>query len=312
MNEHTKSAHLSILRFWRNLEFFVPFDLDDVLTQDRAIVLHTDALHPDQHPEPWRSPEAYNLNSEWEYGFDLFLLPFAKAEIPKKLSQVLPQIQHEVPSDPREYEGLSCLLRVPISSTGMLLAEDCSISSLLWALDRICKREPLSLAEFDTFATVLLALLRTSSLAQSSEDPAKNSSRFEDEIQSFESLRNFSLNAAAHCELNFMPDNLWGVIVPYPLRRRKEAASTIADDEDLDEEEKEEEKKNAAARDAEILRKKRKVDILNSFYLRDLERAHTALQGDRASELHVLTSYLGAAIDKTDRVDLFTSAAALS
>ncbi len=62
-----------ILSFWRDVEFFVPFDLSTVLDQNRKVIeikLDSETLLP------WQDPNFYELKPDKEYAFDFYFAPF--------------------------------------------------------------------------------------------------------------------------------------------------------------------------------------------------------------------------------------------
>ncbi len=288
MSSQLHSESLKILRFWRDLEFFVPFDLDQVIEHERAILLHC----KESRLLPWEAPREYELDEAYEYGFDLYLLPFLKSQIVAKLAAVLPGILEESPPDPREFEGVTCLMRVSVSGGGSF--GDARVSTLPWALQRLTQREPLSLADFDAFSELTQAIFAAT--ARTSE--AEQESIHAEKKHSVESLSEFTRGLGEKLALELFPEHLLAVVVAHPLRKKKQPSG---DELTLEEED---EIVDLAALDFEVLRRKRKVDILNSFFLRDLERCYEQMQNGKEAELSPLGAILRAPFYQGERVDI--------
>jgi len=96
----------NVLEFWRDTEFFTPFDLDAVVEfYDFVLPIHRN--RPARLP--WEQLSLFPLDPEREYTYDFFYAPFPKSEVLRLLEIVLPEIRHEVFYEPRDYAGLSAL-----------------------------------------------------------------------------------------------------------------------------------------------------------------------------------------------------------
>lgn len=144
---YSTSQRSSIIKYYRSIEFFLPFSLDEVFDRytnyieyklNQEILLQT---------FPWQDPAGFDLDLAYEYSYDIFLAPFELAELSKTLRQILPEIENEILPDPRSFEGLSCCLRLTIDNQGRTLNGDTSFSTAPWAVARWGENKPLSLAE---------------------------------------------------------------------------------------------------------------------------------------------------------------------
>ncbi len=298
-NERPRDQELSkVLRYWRDMELFMPFKLDDVF--DRNPTTFELKLNKPQ-PLPWEKPAAFNLDPERSYAFDIFLLPFLMSEIPRILSARIPGIQNSEAPDPRELEGLSCYLRISFSDLGEVLSNDVSVSTLPWALSKYQSAEPLSIAEFDAFAATLINKLVPPAETEldDDEDGAPLNA-----VLGYETLDAFCKATVLGSKINFFPNDLLGVIVAHRLGKKKKL-EVASNDEDLKNPKKQKPDSRSNADLSQLLRKRRKIDILNSFYIRDLERVHAYItQGGSTNALSALSEYLTAPPSSLDKIDV--------
>lgn len=297
--KETRSSE--ILRFWRNVEFLLPFQLDAAYDQHKHVF---DLSLNSDKPLPWESPLAFGLPSDKVYGFDLFVAPFSLEEVHKALLAIEPKVASETPSDPRALEGLSCLLRVAVEPGGVLVVDDCSLSTLPWALMRLTNGKPLVMAEFDEWARGVVALLTRITLPEDWDDEDAVSLSKEYAPCTVSRLSLLAKEVTDDLPLQFFPNDILAVAVARRLREKsvKEQVVEQLQEEGLREHTQQADTTSVAEKYREELRRRRKVDILNSFYLRDLERAHEFL---RTQDLESpLVRYLGTESPITCRVDL--------
>jgi hypothetical protein len=108
---------LRTLQLWRDIEMFQVFDLDDVLViEDQA--WHVSITAPLQTDTPWLAPETWGLDTEYNYGFDLFMGIFDKAAVKTIVRQMYDHDDGlEEFDDSRNVDGTTCLLRLMVAST---------------------------------------------------------------------------------------------------------------------------------------------------------------------------------------------------
>jgi hypothetical protein len=151
---------LAPLQLWRDVEMFQAFDLDEVL------VVEDDSWHvpldnPPNPTPPWISLEAWGLNPEYNYCFDLFMGIFEKRASAAIVEEIYSEANIKADSilmldDSRIIDGTTCVARMLISSVGELAIDDTRVSTLPWALTAIRYGKELSLDAFDSYGRDLL------------------------------------------------------------------------------------------------------------------------------------------------------------
>lgn len=292
----SRTHHLQILRYWRNVEFFRVFDLDDLIKRHKPIF--EIKANKENQILPWLDLEKAKLNPEYEYSFDLFFSPFLVSDVLKILAETIPRIDAPLP-DYRAWEipGKSCVGRLSINSKGEFDFNDTSISTLPWALRATQKKKPLSIQDFDEYGLSLLE-----SIQGIVDDQNLNNSR----KVNYSALRQIADLIASQFEIPFLPNDLMLVIVPIRLRKKPKAKEDehLSTEETIEEIPFEDESDTDSERERKDRGKKRKVDILNSFYLRDLERAALT---DIQNTSPALNSYLSLPQRENLRFDFRTS-----
>jgi hypothetical protein len=268
---------LSVLRYWRDIEFFNPFDLDGVQEQyDHVVLIRSN----EAIALPWEDRLAFELDPEFEYGFDLFIAPFSKSEVRRVLKTQFPAIEYELTQDPYELSGQSCLARLSLTDTGIVMWDDLGVSTMPWALSQLAAAKELSMQAFESFCDVLSLTIANANLESSPFTHAQ--------------LVEVTNSIAKLLPLHFAPENLLGLLVIQKLRKRK--LTQEGEERELDVAERALSDKQLASK----LRNKRKVDILNSFYLRDLEKAYENIPNSAASALSELLSFNAEAHTRTE------------
>lgn len=144
------------LQLWRDIEMFQAFDLDEVLVVEEHS-WHIPLADPPYPQPPWIAPEEWGLNPEYNYGFDIFVGIFEKEVSHTVVRELYGKAQYaESFDDAREPEGTTCVARLGVSSLGEPLIDDCRISTLPWALTAVRRGEELSLDAFDAYGRDLL------------------------------------------------------------------------------------------------------------------------------------------------------------
>jgi len=291
--EYSANSYLTVLKYWRNVEFFRVFDFEQILKSNPLAV----SLYESKPGVvlPWKSPESCGLNPDFEYSYDCFFSPFLVSSMLEVLSEAVHGAEYFLP-DYRAWElpGRSCTGRIGITSQGFFDLQDLSLSTLPWAVNETVLGKSLSIQEFD-------ASVRDSI---SGVEVAIGDLR-EATFETISLLANgFSVNA-----LSYFPDNLLAIILPIKLRKKKNELAVVSQDISpavIDEEVDLDSEKILVDENKERIdrKKKRKVDILNSFFLRDLER----IAGTKKSELSLpLQSYFSDPVSSFERFDLRNS-----
>jgi hypothetical protein len=305
---------LEILDFWHKVEFFIPFDLKQVFDQIDEKDLKW--LKPDdlgQHaPSPWQVvvPEDRELT-----GFRLYLGVFDMGAISDFASELR---AHETADSVEEVErtaldGQSCVARIAFDAHGQTEFDPLSISTVPWAIGK-ARKEGLSSLTSDAFDSAK-ADLAERLFNYKAERLRRRENRHDDgrplpltgeEIMSLQAL----LTDWAGCILTSQSAIALLQILTREKKKDRELASTatathgekspsdtpspVTRDESEDEEDDE---TDDDAPDEPT------VDILNSFYIEDIERCMASVRnGDIPATIR---AYLTPA-DADKRVDLYS------
>jgi hypothetical protein len=269
---------LRTLQLWRDVEMFQVFDLDEVLTvEDDSWHI---SLNAPLFPEvPWIAPELWGLHPDYNYSFDLFLGIFEKAAAKSIVRELYERDDFlEDFGDSRESEGTTCVLRLGISGGGEVLVDDCRISTLPWSLTALKRGSDLSLDAFDAYGRDLL--MRISSCRVTEEDVTPEG------IAPLKWGELLTINKETLRDLEIPWRNFSDrvVIVAHRLGRKKPKSEVEIGSTEVSatsSEERSESRIETVETDINEGRRpianpptriRRKCDILNSFFLRDLQR----------------------------------------
>lgn len=144
-----------ILRFWHQVEFFLPFDLQQQVLEvdDADWAVRSLSLANLQNPRLslWRPvpPPERRIT-----GFDVYFGVFDKSLLSKVTRAVVneelaPEEQFEQ-EERAELEGATCIAKIRVDVSGEPLLDDVSVSTAPWALGRI-QGGSLSGLNFDAF-----------------------------------------------------------------------------------------------------------------------------------------------------------------
>jgi hypothetical protein len=302
---------LASLQLWRDVEMFQAFDLDEVLVvEDNS--WHVSLREPLYPQVPWIDPDMWGLNPEYTYGFDLFIGIFEKQISHSVVRELYGQADFsEEFDDAREPEGTTCVARLGVSSRGEPLIEDCRISTHPWALTAIRRNQELSLDAFDAYGRDLLMRICSCRVAQSGE--AREGGDGDDfEPLSWDAVRAINVEARRDLKLEWRDFEDRVVIVAHRLGKKRPVPTTIQQLEsrgvtaaaatkvhvDVQPPESAHLTHEAAMLDARAVsvagpRIRRRCEILNSFFLRDLQRV--AQNISKLNKNSALSRYLSAA-----------------
>lgn len=296
---------------------FQAFDLDEVLlVEDHAWLLTlNDPALPTQLP--WIDPVPWGLDPEYRYSFDLFLGLFGKSVIQttvRDLYSVDDFSEHF--NELQNLSGTTCLIRLGISELGEPLVEDARISTLPWALHTLKQQRELSLDAFDEFGRDML--FRVIGLRGTPADPATTGAT--DSTPDEEDrprIRQWDHLGRIAAEVRVDLDLPWGslaerlVLVAHRLGKKRiiplnadpapDASAGPGSPAPPSGPTLQQPPGRPQPTSAGPVRIRRRCDILNSFFLRDLQRV--AQQVQRAPPHAPLVRYLKAA-PHPKRVDL--------
>ena len=309
LSANDRDRMLDILNYWHKIEFFLPFDLDAYVAEcDEWQIhwLHSDAL-ADENWSLWKPsiPDTHMLNS-----YSLFLGIFDKSESARVSQQFgaasLSSADEFEDAERADLEGLTCFAKLKLSMDGMPCFEKFSISTLPWALGR-AKESGLSSLGYDAFET---AKLRLSELLANFRSDSKASRRGDSSKEPIANSEIIGLHGLL-CEwAGYVPldSGRVGVLVANTTEKRsamrtqetkpeQEIAGQTGDDAGtlpaLADSEQEEDEDSMEP----------EIDILNSFFIRDIELAIASLKvGDIPQ---TLAEYLAEPVLE-ERIDLYT------
>lgn len=132
---------LAILDFWHKIEFFIPYDLSARTIPDKGrsvFWLHAKTLDDDGTALSRPSvPEDKQIT-----GFTLFLGVFSKSEIAgirKHFDNPVSDIAEYEDAERGSLDGETCFASLQLTPAGQPMFETFSVSTLPWALGRVCK-----------------------------------------------------------------------------------------------------------------------------------------------------------------------------
>jgi hypothetical protein len=252
----------NILQFWRNIELFRPFGLNEVYNRYASVI---EIKASDSMPPPWIDATPYELDADYYYGFDLFLGIFSLDETKVLCDQLLPPSRQHIYQDDRSFEGLSAVLRVAIDPYGEALLGETSISTLPFAFEQFRSTRKCDLRYFDAKSGDLLKSLNFI---------------FHTNCQiTLENLIDADIACASHVPFSLRANELICAVVPHRLKQREHGEMDDPLYSGL------EKSKKLYDELVSTLPKRRKVEILNSFFLRDLDFAHSAILTDQNAPL---------------------------
>jgi hypothetical protein len=146
-----------VLRFWHKAEFFIPFDLQQVL----------EATDADWAVRSWSLRELpLGPGNLWTFkvprgrklvGFDIFLGVFDKS-VPAQVVRDALTEQEGLDQDERgDLDGLTCMAKVKAGPSGAPQLDEISVSTAPWALGHV-RTEGLAGLDFDVFQDSVEAL----------------------------------------------------------------------------------------------------------------------------------------------------------
>ncbi|MDQ2711541.1 MAG: AAA domain-containing protein [Acidobacteriota bacterium] len=278
MSSHWEDSALSleqtlrVLEFWHKVEFFIPYDLDRIAKGKDTFWFSRNDFATSQLP--WMRDPKLNVRGDFELASCwLYLGIFSSDDIDRACRGICPP---ESPDSPRYFENQqratehkqSCIARLKVSKDGIPDFAKFSVSTLPWALGYLQRGELRALSS-DCFLIAKQDLARRlhnlSSELDARDDSVAGRLRSEDIVRLTEMLfawTRFEIeeDGLRICPL-FLLEEKWRErrakdesAVSIPTAQEKD--TEVGDDEDEAEEEKHD-----------------GIDILNSFYLEDIQQA---------------------------------------
>ncbi|WP_226929570.1 DEAD/DEAH box helicase [Janthinobacterium aquaticum] len=290
MNQAEQQRLLAILEYWHKIEFFIPFDLNqitDVEDQSSVRLLQREHLAalPPQFFLNWQVPSGYEIDS-----FGLFLGVFDKSEVNRVCTASgAPESMAEL--EKTELAGRTCFARINLNALGEPLFDPVSVSTLPWALGR-----PRDVAwsglNLDAFADSQLALQDSLRDFAAARTPMVVSDEAGNTSTPLSGMEIAALADLLRDWANFHPSAAQPLAV-LEVRTRKKRPPKDADAPEA----------NRTLDFGDPVEPS--IDILNSFYLDDLEQIIRALRGGKVPA--TLAAYL-TPLAQEERIDLYSPA----
>ncbi|MBW8726609.1 MAG: hypothetical protein JF625_15835, partial [Inquilinus limosus] len=305
MPEAETAKLLEILAYWHRIEFFIPFDLKQVTEEKRSecVAVISAGLAEKTAIDLWD----VSIGEDEEIaGFNLYLGIFAKAEIDQLAkglrSKTVAGNEENEDAERADTDGDTCFARLKLTPGGVPDLDSVSVSTVPWAIGRANHDEWDALTDqnrADAFADLGERLRGAETkrlLAASDKERAGLSGS--DLVALIGLLQDWA---------GFAPRHSQAAALQVTTRKKRTSESpepshpaadqAIPEHSEAGEQPADGDDDESAARDPEI-------DILNSFYIRDLERAMAALR--RGEVPAALTAYLDPPM--SERIDLYSGA----
>ncbi|ANN69700.1 hypothetical protein BAU06_15905 [Bordetella bronchialis] len=296
------------MAFWHKVEFFIPFDLRGQVLQAKGAewsvkyitAAELQAIAPASSGDLWqvaRVPEEKAVR-----GFELYLGVFDKSVLATVTERLIGSLDAEairIDQEERgELEGETCFAKVWLNAAGEPQLDQVSVSTVPWALGAI-SRQGLGGLSFDAFQASLKRLqddLRNFQARRQSADAASESSQ---EVLPLTRADIEKLLDVFRDWAGFEPgDTDAAVAVVRAVVGKRTAADSKAAPEEASPGADEDEDEDSSPDEIGI-------DILNSFYIKDIERTIDSLRQGRTTG--ALDAYL-TPLPPEQRIDLYSPA----
>lgn len=311
-----KQQSINVLKAWHLVEFFQAYSVPD--KEDSVITPVNISYHELKSQGdallPWLNPECkYQLgidpSPQKKCTYTLYLGLFDKAVVDKKVAEYFAQNEHESfvqdeIEQRRDNEGLTCFAKLMLDEFGAPRLDTFSISTLPWALAELLagRGKDISQASFDNRCDDLVDTLDKwlSNLTDHPQRSGKITLTAADidglvrDLYSWAGLSTHELKLTETSTVNMLQMAFFESDVKQEKSKESNEPSQAATEDDSSDDEEEEKESEDS-----------QLPILNSFYIRDLEKAINAIYSGSASS--PLRTYLQNSADK--HVDLYTNQA---
>ena len=283
---------LDVLEYWHKIEFFIPYDLKSQIDQANAQdtpARRLDINHGATALEDLRKTELTPDKSIG--GYRLFIGVFDKSEVTSLCKELVPAESNEVhqtdDQERAEIEGATCFAKIKLSSEGEPSFEDIEVSTLPWALGKTRKYglDFLSTANFESDWRSLETQIYN---FRCKRDEAFRKRQDKDENLKTNSLQFFEIvelskiltdwadfTPLAENDLAFI--EMW-IKEKRPQKEKTGTESPSSTNNENDEEDDDDEQADQST----------EIGILNSFFIRDIERSSSDVRHkpDEETNLH--------------------------
>jgi hypothetical protein len=301
-----------VLDFWHKVEFFIPYDLQGQVLDDAGPDRPTIELSRADLVELGHTPLVQARTVKLEpgkavIGYDLFLNCFDKTEVASLSRELTGELRADSVAaiDQQERgdtEGRTCFARLSMDAEGHVTFDEISVSTVPWAIGRV-RATGLAALGAEAFAEAK-ALLQQDLRGFRQED-AGAAGEEADRASPMTCARVLALLSLLEKWAGFRPREAGLAAIVLRLRigtERRGGSRSLPEAEQpasQTEDEAAEDKDDAEAEDDDI-----RIDILNSFYLTDLEQASASLAAGTCGR--ALRDYLAPERD-IERIDVFSA-----
>ena len=307
-DSHVTLESSRVLRFWHKVEFFIPFDLQQQVLDARDASWAARSWSLRELPHGSDRLWTFALPPERRLaGFDIFLGVFDKSALADVVRRAL-NPQEALDQDEQGYlDGLTCMARIKADPSGVPLLDQVSVSTAPWALGRVRSKglEGLDFEAFQNDIELLKLSLRQFRATASREaemqppdtgpETPEAAARLESTPLSGDNLRallSIFQQWARYSLEDRGADQPILFIRAKTIEERKKQTPTAKVVEPVEDEEDDEEEVPAEL----------EIDILNSFFARDIAKAIRSLE--QQQNCPALRAYLSA-VPKDGRLDLY-------
>lgn len=300
MTEVVQQRLLEILKYWHNIEFFIPFDLNQITdTPDDWKLRWLGRSELTQLPATFFSqlivPSSHQIT-----GYRLYLGVFDKAEIARTCATSLSYAQQVEEEERGELEGRTCFARLALNALGEPVFDPLSVSTVPWALGQVT-RHGLSSLGLESFESSLSRLKDGLQNFKAQRRPAVRDQAgliLPNPLLGFEMLALHELFAEW---AGFTPDSEQPPILLeiLALKKNKQAPSLVGQNAEA-----QADAQNDDDDDDEVSEEPG-IDILNSFYIEDIERVMRIVRD--GVPIPMLASYLMPP-QQERRIDMYSDA----
>lgn len=313
----SKQNAINVLTYWHQAEFFNCIDLKD-LRHNQKGVIHYDGelLARDPNCLPWlnrnnirRAGKGYLPNRQ--YSYTLYLGIFKKSEFFDQASAYFDDIEADDWDERKSDNGLTCTAKIQVSKDGLLILDSIELSTAPWALGQVLK-DNINNIRFNDFERESEQLVHKLQSLEKLASNIKQSSGVSDAFTTFEIVEALKIlgdwagflpeyaNTAVIIKLNRMDrDSSYpaDLIVPSDAIQKLQRLPNELLEYDADELMRVSNLPEEVSGEAivESDEDTDKVSILNSFFLRDLERARDLIKSEKLDEHSPLIKYLSSA-----------------
>jgi hypothetical protein len=312
-----KTLALKVLDFWHKVEFFQSADLDN-LTVDSPGVIHYDGEELANRSDclPWLNRQQIRRAGKGYlptdcYAFKLFLGIFNRTEVPRITSRLFTEDNNNNNEEWQERtddQGLTCCATLTVGPTGVVDLSSLEISTLPWALGQVVNNnfDAIQLEQFDQSVEALTTKLHTlvqvaDNIKQASDFPPAFTA--EELLVFLHTLADWSgfqpaepapalviqllphqlASGASVPALNPLPQLLQQQLSNLPQRVKEGLSATGNQGE---------ENLTTSKPSVSKVKGEDEVAILNSFYIRDIERAMQVINDGQLDPSSPLARFL--------------------